>query len=571
MTIAHRLYLLLFVAIVGLATLSAVEIYQENDVYSAANYANVNTVPSLQTLADASDALAKQRIVLWQSLALKDNTTQTAMASEMHAAGVALIAALDKYEKESISDDKDRTLLMADRTALAAFNVLRDKVAVLEAAGKQDEARDTLLANQSIINKLMAGFVEHRRHNVELGKQGAERAAMVLAHANRFSVLMAALAMVGIGLMGIFLVRRIVRSINEAVDLAQSIASGDLTMAVQVKSSDEMGMLLGALKQMNANLHRIVSQIRSGTDRIATASAEIAVGNLDLSSRTERQASSLQETASAMEELTSTVRKNGDNARKANQLAGSASDAARRGGLVVSRVIDTMGSINASAKKIVDITGVIDSIAFQTNILALNAAVEAARAGEQGRGFAVVATEVRNLAHRCAAAAKEIKVLIADSAQKVEAGTKLVDESGATMNDVVDSVRRVTDIIMEIAASSQEQSDGIEQINQAVMQMDDVTQQNAALVEQSAAAAQALHDQSSDLAKTANIFKLTVEPAHSVSNQVFHVSTPVRTTATLSGFRKNAIASNSTDSNPAPIRSKRKNAETQYASDWTEF
>jgi methyl-accepting chemotaxis protein len=262
------------------------------------------------------------------------------------------------------------------------------------------------------------------------------------------------------------------------------------------------------LKDMNDGLVRIVSEVRVGTDTIATASGQIAAGNLDLSSRTEQQASSLEETAASMEELTGTVKHNADNARQANQLAASASEVALKSGAVVSQVVDRMASINASSKKIVDIISVIDGIAFQTNILALNAAVEAARAGEQGRGFAVVAAEVRNLAQRSAAAAREIKTLIGDSVDQVEAGSKLVGEAGSTMDEVVASVRRVTDIIGEISAASHEQSAGIAQVNQAIAQMDEVTQQNAALVEEAAAAAGSLQDQAGNLAQVVSAFRL---------------------------------------------------------------
>jgi methyl-accepting chemotaxis protein len=307
---------------------------------------------------------------------------------------------------------------------------------------------------------------------------------------------------------GLWLITSIGSSLRQALMLAQSVAEGDLTHTVEVKSKDEIGQLLLALKKMTESLTGIVSEVRTSTHTIATASTQIATGNLDLSSRTEEQASSLEETASSMEELTSTVKQNADNARQANQLAVSASEVAIRGGSVVSQVVDTMGSINDSSKKIVDIIGVIDGIAFQTNILALNAAVEAARAGEQGRGFAVVASEVRNLAQRSAAAAKEIKTLIGDSVDKVDAGSRLVAEAGITMSEVVDSVKRVTDIMAEITAASHEQSTGIEQVNQAVGQMDQVTQQNAALVEEAAAAADSLREQAANLAQVVSVFKL---------------------------------------------------------------
>src|SRR5476649_345214 len=276
--------------------------------------------------------------------------------------------------------------------------------------------------------------------------------------------------------------------------------------AVAIRSRNLL--MLQAVHDMSTNLVTIVGDVRLGTDNIATASCQIAAGNLDLSSRTEQQASSLEETASSMEQLTSTVKQNADNARQANVLAASASAVAVRGGAVVSDVVRTMASIDASSKKIVDIIGVIDGIAFQTNILALNAAVEAARAGEQGRGFAVVASEVRNLAQRSAGAAKEIKALIDDSVGKVADGTRLVGQAGSTMSEVVDSIRRVTDIMAEISSASSEQTHGIEQINEAIAQMDHVTQQNAALVEQAAAAAEAMQEQAAKLALAVCIFKL---------------------------------------------------------------
>ena len=306
----------------------------------------------------------------------------------------------------------------------------------------------------------------------------------------------------------IWLVRAIAQPLASAVKVAQSVAAGDLTQVIEVRSSDETGQLLRALRDMNQSLVKIVGDVRAGTETIATASGQIASGNMDLSARTEKQATSLETTASSMEELTSTVKQNADSAAQANQLAMSASEVARKGGAVVSQVVDTMGSINDSAKKIADIISVIDGIAFQTNILALNAAVEAARAGEQGKGFAVVATEVRHLAQRSAAAAKEIGHLIEDSVEKVHAGTRLVDQAGATMNDIVASVRRVTDIMGEITTASREQSAGIEQVNQAIAQMDDVTQQNAALVEESAAAAASLQEQAVSLAQMVSVFKL---------------------------------------------------------------
>ena len=307
---------------------------------------------------------------------------------------------------------------------------------------------------------------------------------------------------------GLRLTRAISAPLNASVRIARNVAGGDLTQNIYVESSDETGQLLQALKDMNDGLVATVSKVRSCTETIGVASGEIAQGNADLSARTESQASSLEETASSMEELTTTVKQNADNAAQANQLVVSASDFAVKGGDVVGQVVQTMGSIKESSRKIVDIIGVIDGIAFQTNILALNAAVEAARAGEQGRGFAVVAAEVRNLAQRSAGAAKEIKALIGDSVEKVDAGSRLVDQAGQTMEQIVTSVKHVADIMGEITSASQEQSAGIGEINQAITQMDEMTQQNAALVEQAAAAAESMQEQAAILAEAVSAFKL---------------------------------------------------------------
>ena len=315
--------------------------------------------------------------------------------------------------------------------------------------------------------------------------------------------------------------RAIVRPLGDAIKIAKTVAAGDLTSNITLKKKGETGDLLRALREMNDELRTVVSQVRSRSDTIATASSQIAVGNLDLSARTEEQAGSLEQTAAAMEEITSTVKRNSDSARQANLLATSAWNVASKGGAVVSRVVDTMGEINGSAKKIVDIIAVIDGIAFQTNILALNAAVEAARAGEQGRGFAVVASEVRSLAQRSATAAKEIKTLIGNSVEKVDLGSKLVQDAGATMAEIVASVKLVTDIMGEITAASGEQEAGIEQINQAIALMDGVTQKNAALVEEASAATESLRNQAGGLTQAVSIFKLD---RHVLAPAVIHTS-----------------------------------------------
>ncbi|MEH3087242.1 MAG: methyl-accepting chemotaxis protein [Xylophilus ampelinus] len=310
---------------------------------------------------------------------------------------------------------------------------------------------------------------------------------------------------------GMLIARSLVRELGgepaDAKRIAGRMAGGDLSVALALRPGDESS-LLHSMRSMRDSIAGIVGEVRNGSDAIAAASGQIATGNHDLSARTEQQASALQQTAASMEEFTSTVKQNADNAHQASQLAATASEVAVRGGAVVSEAVDTMGRVNASSRRIVDIIGVIDGIAFQTNILALNAAVEAARAGEQGRGFAVVAGEVRSLAQRSATAAKEIKGLIDDSVRNVGKGTQLVDQAGATMEEMVQSVKRVSDIVAEIAAASHEQSLGIDQINQAIVNMDSVTQQNAALVEQSAAAASAMRSQAERLAGQVGVFRL---------------------------------------------------------------
>ena len=406
--------------------------------------------------------------------------------------------------------------------------------------------RDIYLASLKKLELLEAGLLD-------------ETAAQIRSRYENGRLLLISLGVAAI-LLGIacayWITRSITRPITRAVEVAEAVSAGDLTSHIVVDSRDETGQLMHALKNMNDKLVSIVGQVRAGTESIGTASSQIAAGNLDLSSRTEEQASSLEETASSMEELTSTVKLNADNARSANQLAIDASQIASKGGVVVSEVVSTMGSINDSSRKIVDIISVIDAIAFQTNILALNAAVEAARAGEQGRGFAVVASEVRNLAQRSAAAAKEIKGLIDDSVEKVEAGSQLVDKAGRTMDEIVQSISHVTQIMNQITDASEEQRAGIEQVNQAVGQMDQVTQQNAALVEEAAAAAESMQEQAARLADVVGLFKLDATQQYAAANAAANTANAANaattattaTTARVSGATRPVAA-------PAAVKS----------------
>jgi methyl-accepting chemotaxis protein len=415
---------------------------------------------------------------------------------------------MGKVEQLLFTDEEKSTF--KDIVGLRAkYQLAKDEVGKAKASGNTVETarvfKDTFQPAAKAYESRVLELLSIERRDIDRMSSDIDAAN---AHSFRLQLVLTALTVVIGGIFAFFIARSIVRPLSRAVEVAETVAAGDLSADIRVERRDEAGQLMQALKNMNENLAKVVGEVRTGTETIATASGQIASGNQDLSSRTEQQASSLEETAASMEQLTSTVKQNADNARQANQLAVSASEVAVRGGSVVGQVVDTMGSINASSKKIVDIIGVIDGIAFQTNILALNAAVEAARAGEQGRGFAVVASEVRSLAQRSAAAAKEIKTLIGDSVEKVAEGSKQVEEAGRTMDEIVGSVKRVTDIMGEITAASQEQTSGIEQINQAITQMDQVTQQNAALVEEASAAAQSLQEQAGSLVQAVSIFKL---------------------------------------------------------------
>nr|WP_315480128.1 methyl-accepting chemotaxis protein [uncultured Rhodoferax sp.] len=477
-----------------------------------------NWLPSVTLVGNLKAAIADLRTLESQHVLNTDETAMERFATAM-VAKVASIEGLRKDYAKLVNSPEEQTLdaaletdwkkYQAQHQELVDMSTRREKFPARKLL--EGEARETFNSLGATVTKITA-----------LNQQGAAAAgASTEAHANQARAVMLAamaVALVVAAAAALWLIRSITTPIRTVVALADQIAEGNLSQSITVDSTNETGQLMAALQRMQANLSQVVSQVRSGSESVATASAEIAQGNHDLSARTEQQASALEETAASMEELGSTVRQNADNASQANQLAMNASKVAIQGGEVVSQVVETMKGINESSRKIADIISVIDGIAFQTNILALNAAVEAARAGEQGRGFAVVASEVRSLAGRSAEAAKEIKTLIGTSVERVEQGTALVDKAGTTMTEVVSSIRRVTDIMGEISAASSEQSSGVAQVGEAVTQMDQATQQNAALVEEMAAAASSLKSQAQDLVQVVAVFKL--DATHSATAQV---------------------------------------------------
>ncbi|NUT63773.1 methyl-accepting chemotaxis protein [Herbaspirillum sp. C9C3] len=431
-----------------------------------------------------------------------------ALAADATAADRKMNAFLDKL-KEVARTEEDRRYVEAAIAARQAYVPARDKLMALALAGQVEDAKQ-YLPRQFMPVQIKYFIALDAMFDYQGGLMDAagETATQDSASARHIINALALVALLLAAVVAWLVSRSIARPLVHAVTVARRVAQGDLSARVEARSRDETGELMMALKLMNDNLRNIVGRVRHGTEAINHAAGEIASGNLDLSARTEQQAGSIEETASAMEELSSTVRQNAHNASEATALAGNAARIAVQGGDVVEQVVRTMADINASSRQIVDIIGVIDGIAFQTNILALNAAVEAARAGEQGRGFAVVASEVRSLAQRSATAAREIKALIHDSVGKIDSGATLVQEAGSTMQQVVASVQRVNAIITDISTASREQSGGIEEIHHAITLMDEATQQNAALVEEAAAAAQAMRDQAAQLREAVGVFRL---------------------------------------------------------------
>nr|WP_276585609.1 methyl-accepting chemotaxis protein [Burkholderia glumae] len=501
-----------FAISVGLVcVIGAMAIWQIGKVYQKTEEISGEILPTVQTLSDVRATANTVRRATLRGLLEADQQGRNAQR-EAHD------TALRQYESlfasyKSLAKSSDGARLTQDIEAAWAIFLKNDqRLQEAVAAGKTDALEMRTLATRGSATEF-ASFAKVVEAAVQASRERSDSAsasALTSYHsAVRGTVMLVAVAVAaGIGI-AILITRSITRPLNRAVTVAQTVAQGDLTSDIDVSGKDETAMLLAALKEMNARLARMVGDIQQSADSIATASSEIASGNVDLSQRTEEQAASLEETAASMEQLTSAVKQNADNAQQGSSVAKNASEVAEHGGTVVSRVVDTMQEISERAGRMSSIIVTIEGIAFQTNILALNAAVEAARAGEQGRGFAVVAGEVRTLAQRSAAAAKEIKDLITESVDGVNKGGALVAEAGATMKEVVSAVARVTDLMEEISAASQEQRKGIEQVNQAVTQMDEVTQQNAALVEEAAAAAQSMSSQSSSLKDMISVFRIS--------------------------------------------------------------
>jgi len=517
MTITKRLTLTLAVALFALIFVGANGIWQINAAQQRLTLVQSRLIPSIHGLNAAKGALADSRLAGYRLSVFSNLPDKTALDKAYNDAHAKFDEVIATYEKEHIYDETDRKMLEQDRANMAAYRQALTPFVAGAHSGDMDAVRATLVAGTPLALTAAAvkkGLDDHIDYNNKLIEQVRTESDAAYSSAQRTLIVVIVLAVLVTAVLGYQLLSVISGSLKTIRGTLEDVSESlDLTHQVPVERMDEIGHTATAFNKLLGQIAGVVGTARASADAVSTASHQIAAGTGDLSTRTSQQAASLEETASSMEELTSTVSQNSDNARQANQLAQSASEVAQQGGTVVEQVIVTMDSINDSSRKIVDIISVIDGIAFQTNILALNAAVEAARAGEQGRGFAVVATEVRNLAQRSAAAAKEIKVLIGDSVEKVESGTKLVQQAGSTMHDVVASIKQVTDIVAEISAATSEQNAGIAQVHQAVTQMDRVTQENAALVEETAAASQAMREQAATLAQAVSAFKIGVAHA----------------------------------------------------------
>ncbi|TWI64439.1 methyl-accepting chemotaxis protein [Pseudoduganella lurida] len=580
LALGYAIVLLLLVVIVATGVLKMRQMQERADNITEFNNVQIARITALQnSVMDRMIAL-RNLALLTDTNAMRPEVERIRRQETVYAENAAKLATMFA-DPSTEAEEKTLWATIVQQEALAKAPMADAERQGL--ANEADASTDTLMNKVRPVQRVWLDAMDKLTAlEVTLNAQEAGEARAAYHTAVTSMLVLAAIALAaGVGA-AVYVTRTLLAQLGgepaDAAAIAASIAAGDLTVAVPVKASDTSSMM-HAMRDMRDRLAAIVTEVRSGTDTIATAAAQVSAGNMDLSSRTEQQAGSLEETASSMEELTSTVRQNADNAQQASAMAASASEVAVRGGAVVAQVVDTMGAIDASAKKIVDIISVIDGIAFQTNILALNAAVEAARAGEQGRGFAVVAGEVRNLAHRSSTAAREIKELIDDSVGKVGTGTQLVNQAGMTMAEVVEGVQRVTDLMSEISAASREQSSGIEQVNQAITQMDEVTQQNAALVEEASAASEAMQEQARRLAELVGTFTVAQGVASSsrLAARAVHAPAAAARPALPAAKHKPATATKPaaapSPARPAPAASAaaRKAPASTSEADWEEF
>ncbi|WP_062917645.1 methyl-accepting chemotaxis protein [Paraburkholderia caribensis] len=554
-----------------LCAVGGVGLLQSSRIYEGTHRIGSDWLPSVETLGTMRGHADDVRSLSLREL-LSTDADQIRTTRAQHADAVTAFAQSLNAYSTLISSPEEQQLYDSIKSSWASYLEVDQKIENLIDAGDASATEARQVAAGEASTRFTA-TLDQIDSDIKLNHQGSveevAKAGDAFHSARIWTVVLSALALLAGAFIAVVTTRSIIGPLRRSVEVAETVARGDLSAAIAIDGTDELSQLLGALRHMNERLQDTVSRVRSSSESIAAGSSQIAAGNADLSQRTEEQAASLEETAASMEELTATVRQNAENATQGNALAARASETAARGGEVVSRVVDTMHGISTSSQQVAQIISVIEGIAFQTNILALNAAVEAARAGEQGRGFAVVAGEVRTLAQRSAAAAKEIKDLIGESVSRVNSGTALVDEAGRTMGEIVQSVRQVSDLMGEISAASGEQHRGIEQVNVAISQMDEVTQQNAALVEQASAATQSMASQAATLRELVSVFRL---PGGQHANAMHAAPTPSQAVAraAVAAPRKTTDAASA-----KPLAAQFSNAEKTAASraetDWATF